>query len=206
MEYNTQRERLPMPEYGRSVQEMVDYAVSIEDRAERQHCAETIVNIMWGMFPSLRDVKDFQAKLWDHLAYMSGYRLDVDYPYEVTHLDMSKQTPEHIGYNNGEIRFRHYGRIIPELIGKACEMPDGPERQMLVRLIAVQMKKDLMTWNREMNDDSRIVEDLRYFSKGVLDIDPALLNMNVQQNMNAPAQGPRGQQRPFQRRKNRKRF
>ena len=203
MEYNTQREHLPMPEYGRSVQEMVDHAVSIEDRAERQRCAETIVNIMWGMFPSLRDVKDIQVTLWDHLAYMSGYRLDVDYPFEVTRFDISKQVPEHIAYSSGEIRYRHYGRIIPELIRKSCEMPDGPERQMLVRLIAAQMKKNLLTWNKEMTDDNRIIEDLRFFSNGMLDIDAESISLNAGPQNGASA---RGQQRQFQRRKGRKRF
>ena len=83
MEYNTQRRRLPLPEYGRSVQNMVDYALTIEDRDERQRCAETIVNIMEGMFPSLRDVPDFKRKLWDHLAVRADFKVDIDYAYEV---------------------------------------------------------------------------------------------------------------------------
>ena len=83
MEYNTQRRKLPLPEYGRSVQNMVDHALTIENRAERQLCAETIVGIMEGMYPSLRDVPDFKRKLWDHLAVMADFKLDVDFPYDV---------------------------------------------------------------------------------------------------------------------------
>lgn len=205
MEYNTQREHLPMPEYGRSVQEMIDHALTIENREERQRCAETIVSIMLGMFPSLKDVRDFQVKLWDHLAYMSDYRLDIDYPYPVTRLDGEKQLPDHIGYRNSEIRFRHYGRIIPELIGKAVELEDGPERQQLVRLIAAQMKKDLLIWNKEMADDARVAADILEFSGGVLRIDAENLNLNAVQQVGG--QGQRPQQRQFQRnRRNRKRY
>ena len=80
MQYNTQQKRMPLPEYGRSIQNMVDYALTIQDRAERQRCANTIINIMGNMFPHLRDVPDFKHKLWDHLAIMSGFELDIDYP------------------------------------------------------------------------------------------------------------------------------
>ena len=78
MQYNTQQKRMPLPEYGRSIQNMVDHALTIEDRAERQRCANTIINIMGNMFPHLRDVPDFKHKLWDHLAIMSGFELDID--------------------------------------------------------------------------------------------------------------------------------
>lgn len=83
MEYNTQKRKLPLPEYGRSVQNMVDYALTIEDREERQRCANTIINIMGNMFPLLRDASDFNRKLWDHLAIMSDFKLDIDYPVEI---------------------------------------------------------------------------------------------------------------------------
>ena len=83
MQYNTQQKRMPLPEYGRSIQNMVDHALTIEDRAERQRCANTIINIMGNMFPHLRDVPDFKHKLWDHLAIMANFQLDIDYPYEI---------------------------------------------------------------------------------------------------------------------------
>lgn len=201
MEYNTQRERLPMPEYGRSVQEMIDYAVRIEDRTERQRCAETIISIMLGMFPSLKDVADFQVKLWDHLAYMSGYKLDVDYPFPVTHLDNARQNPEHISYSKGNVQCRHYGKFVQELIDKAVEMPEGPEREQLTRLIAIQMKKDIISWNREMADDNRVREDIARFSNGALSLGEGSLEINVDQQ-----NGSGQRQRQFQYRKNRKRY
>ena len=94
MQYNTQQKRMPLPEYGRSIQNMVDHALTIEDRAERQRCANTIINIMGNMFPHLRDVPDFKHKLWDHLAIMSDFKLDIDYPYEIIRKDNLNTRPE----------------------------------------------------------------------------------------------------------------
>ena len=189
-----------MPEYGRAVQEMVEYAVTIPDRAERQHCANTIINIMGSMFPTLRDVPDFQGKLWDHLAFMSDYKLDIDYPCEITRLEKSKQVPDHIDYPAGDIRYRHYGHILPSLVKVAVNMPEGPERSQLVRLLAVQMKKDLMTWNKEMVSDERIADDLAYFSNGRLNLQQGDLDVTFAQ---APPQQ-RAQQHG--KKKNKRRF
>ena len=96
MEYNTQQRKLPLPEYGRSVQNMVDYALTIEDREERQRCANTIVNIMGGMFPHLRDVADFNHKLWDHLAIMADFKLDIDYPVDIVKKESLEVKPDRI--------------------------------------------------------------------------------------------------------------
>ena len=98
MQYNTQQKRMPLPEYGRSIQNMVDHALTIEDRAERQRCANTIINIMGGMFPHLRDVPDFKHKLWDHLAIMSDFKLDIDYPFEVIPKNNLDAKPEPVPY------------------------------------------------------------------------------------------------------------
>ena len=104
MQYNTQQKRMPLPEYGRSIQNMVDYALTIQDRAERQRCANTIINIMGNMFPHLRDVPDFKHKLWDHLAIMSGFELDIDYPYEIIRKDNLVTRPDHIPYSLPSLR------------------------------------------------------------------------------------------------------
>ena len=112
MEYNTQRKKMELPEYGRSVQNMVDHALTIEDRAERQRCANTIINIMGGMFPHLRDVPDFKHKLWDHLAIMSDFKLDIDYPFEIVKKEDLVVKPEKLQYPNGALRYRHYGRFL----------------------------------------------------------------------------------------------
>ena len=112
MEYNTQQRKLPLPEYGRSVQNMVDYALTIEDRGERQRCANTIVDIMGSMFPNLRDASDNTHKLWDRLAIMSDFKLDIDYPVEVVKKESLEIKPDRIPYSQHNIRYRHYGRYI----------------------------------------------------------------------------------------------
>ena len=107
MQYNTQQKRMPLPEYGRSIQNMVDHALTIQDPAERQRCANTIINIMGNMFPHLRDVPDFKHKLWDHLAIMANFKLDIKYPYEIIHEENLGTKPEPIPYPSTKIRYRH---------------------------------------------------------------------------------------------------
>lgn len=175
MQYNTQQKKLPLPEYGRSIQNMVDHALTIEDRAERQRCANTIINIMGGMFPHLRDVPDFKHKLWDHLAIMSDFKLDIDYPYEVVRKDKLDCKPEPVSYSNTQIRYRHYGRTLEVLIQKAIEMPEGDEKMNLVALICNHMKKDYMTWNKDNVDDRKIADDLFELSEGKLQMTEELL-------------------------------
>lgn len=198
--YNTQRDKLPMPEYGRSIQKMVDYAITIEDKAERQKCADSIIAIMGNMYPTLRDVPDFRNKLWDHLAFMSDYKLDIDYPCEITLLKKGRQEPEKIEYSNSDIRYVHYGRIVPELIDKVAQMEDGTMRNQLVRLVAVQMKKNLMTWNKEMVDDERIAADIYNLSRGRIQLREGDLDVTFAQ---AP---PQQNQQKNGKKKNKKRY
>lgn len=198
--YNTQRDKLPMPEYGRSIQKMVDYALTIKDKAERQRCADSIIAIMGNMYPALRDVPDFRNKLWDHLAFMSDYKLEIDYPCEITILKKGRQEPDRIEYSNGDIRFVHYGRIVPELIEKVSQMEEGPARNQLVRLVAVQMKKNLMTWNKEMVDDERIAADMYNLSRGRIQLREGDLDVTFAQ---AP---PQQNQQKNGKKKNKKRY
>ena len=159
---------MALPEYGRCVQNMVDHALTIEDRAERQRCANTIVNIMGGMFPHLREVPDFKHKLWDHLAIMSDFKLDIDYPYEIVRPDYLNVKPDRIPYSSGKIRYRHYGRAIEQLIQKAVEMPEGEERDQLIALTASHMKKDYITWNKDTVEDQKIYDDIYEMSGGTI--------------------------------------
>ena len=168
------------PEYGRSVQNMVDHALTIEDREERQRCANTIVNIMGGMFPQLRDVPDFKHKLWDHLAIMSDFKLDIDYPYEIVKPEELEMKPERIPYANNAVRYRHYGRFLEGMIKKAMDMEAGEEKDTLIHLLTVQMKKDLNNWNKEGIEDQKIVDDLREYSDGVIDLKVENLRLNEQ--------------------------
>lgn len=161
---------MPLPEYGRSIQNMVDHALTIEDRAERQRCANTIINIMGSMFPHLRDVPDFKHKLWDHLAIMSDFKLDIDYPYEIIRKDNLDTKPDSIPYSNTKILYRHYGRTLEVLIKKAIEFPEGDERQNLIALICNHMKKDYLAWNKDTVDDRKIADDLAELSDGKLQL------------------------------------
>ncbi|MBO4984661.1 MAG: DUF4290 domain-containing protein [Bacteroides sp.] len=177
MLYNTQQKKMPLPEYGRSIQNMVDYALTIEDRAERQRCANTIINIMGGMFPHLRDVPDFKHKLWDHLAIMADFKLDIDYPFEIIQQSNLETKPESIPYNSTHIRYRHYGRTLEVLIKKACELPEGDEKQNLIALICNQMKKDYMAWNKDTVENQKIADDLAELSGGKLKMDEEIMQL-----------------------------
>ncbi len=179
MKYNTQEKKLPMPEYGRAVQKMVDHAVTIEDRAERQCCADTIIAVMGNMYPQLRDMPDFKHKLWDHLAVMADFKLDIDYPYEVAGPEALHAIPQRIEYPKGNIRYRHYGRCVEEMMKKACTMPDGEERNQLLRLIAAQMKKEYILWNKESVEDCKIVEDIKEYSDGAICLNEDDLNLGI---------------------------
>lgn len=168
MKYNTEEERLVLPEYGRNIQNMVDYCVTIENREERKRCANTIINIMGNMFPHLRDVNDFKHILWDHLAIMSDFKLDIDYPYEIVKRENLNQKPPRVPYNTNRIRYRHYGKTLELMIRKATELEEGPEKDQLVRLLATQMKKSFLTWNKETVDDRKIFKDLEELSFGAI--------------------------------------
>ena len=205
MEYNTQRKKMELPEYGRSVQNIVDHALTIEDREERQRCANTIINIMGSMFPHLRDVPDFKHKLWDHLAIMSDFKLDIDYPFEIVKKEDLVMRPERLPYSTGDIRYRHYGRFLGELVKKAVEIEDEAERKALIRLLAIQMKKSLSNWNKDGMEDQKIVDDLREYSQGAIDLQVEDLQLNEPQRYNNNNQRKqnfqRKQQNNFQRRK-----
>ncbi|MDL2299472.1 DUF4290 domain-containing protein [Bacteroides sp. OttesenSCG-928-E20] len=185
MRYNTQQKKLPLPEYGRGIQNMVDHALTIADKAERQRCANTIINIMGNMFPHLRDVPDFKHKLWDHLAIMSNFALDIDYPYEIIRRDKLNTKPECIPYPSTKIRYRHYGRSLEVLIKKACEYPEGEEKNNLVALIANHMRKDYIAWNKDTVEDKKISDDLMEYSRGKLWLTDEILRlMESRQAMN----------------------
>jgi len=166
MKYNTKLPQLALPEYGRNIQNMVDHCVSIPDRNERKRCADTIINIMGNMFPHLRDVNDFKHILWDHLAIMSDFKLDIEYPYEIVKKEDLYIRPPRLPYDNGQITYKHYGKNLENMIRKATEYEEGEERNQLIKLLANHMKKSFLTWNKEVVDDRKIFTDLDILSKG----------------------------------------
>ncbi len=173
-DYNTRRAHLVLPEYGRNIQKMVEHLLTIEDREERNKAARTVIAVMGNLNPHLRDVADFKHKLWDHLAIISDFKLDIDSPYETPTPELLAEKPKKIPYNQKPIRFKHYGHSIVLMIDKAVEMEDGEEKQDLVKMIAYHMKKSYLTWNREAVNDREILEDLVTLSKNRLQLDPNL--------------------------------
>jgi hypothetical protein len=169
-DYNTQRKKMALPEYGRNVQKMVDHIKTIVNRDERNRAARTIISIMGNLNPHLRDVGDFKHKLWDHLALIADFDLDIDSPYPVPEPEKFVEKPKQVPYHQGDIRFLHYGRIIEMMIDAASEMEDGEEKEYLTNLIVNQMKKAYITWNRSQVADEVIIENLKFLSRGRLKI------------------------------------
>jgi hypothetical protein len=166
MTYNTNVKRLVLPEYGRNIQNMVDYCLTINEKNDRNRCANAIIGIMGNLFPHLRDVNDFKHILWDHLAIMSGFRLDVDYPYEIIKKENLYSHPPKVPYSNTKITYRHYGQILECLINEAAGMEDGDEKEALIRMTANQMKRSFLTWNKDSVSDGKILNDLAELSEG----------------------------------------
>ena len=171
LDYNTQREHLIMPEYGREIQKMVDYAVGLPTKEERQQCAETIVGIMQRMFPQNGTPENHNQKLWDHLALMSNFKLDIDYPCDVSEALKISDKPEPMPYPMKAIPVRHYGYMMFEVFEQLKTMPEGSERDELARITANQMKRCLYQWSHGSADDEKVVDDLARFTDGVIQLD-----------------------------------
>jgi hypothetical protein len=159
-DYNTQRNRLVLPEYG----------MRVEDRDERNRLAKAIIAIMGNMNPHLRDISDFKHKLWDHLAIMSHFQIDIDSPYEIPTPKILTEKPRIVPYSTNGIKYKHYGRVIELMIEEAIKMPEGREKEELTKIIANHMKKSYLTWNRDVVDDEVILKDLEKLSGGQLQI------------------------------------
>ena len=170
MDYNSTRKLLVLPEYGRHIHKMVEHAMGIEDREERTRCAHAIVLVMGNLFPHLRDVSDFKHKLWDHLAIMSDFKLDIDFPYDLPEAANFSSKPQRVAYSVNRMHYRHYGKLIEQMIDKAIQMEEGELKNHLIALISNHMRKSLLNWNKDYATDERIVQDIKYLSKGKLEV------------------------------------
>ncbi len=164
--YNTQQKELILPEYGRTIHKMVEHCLNLESREERNLCAQSIIKAMGNLFPNLREGEDNKRKLWDHLAIMSDFKLDIDYPFEIVQRDSLQSAPEKIAYSSNGFKYRHYGQHIIAMIAKAAEMEEGDERSALVTSIANQMKKAMLANGSDSVEDERIFNDLANISHG----------------------------------------
>ena len=164
MEYNTSLSKLIIPEYGRNVQKMVHSIIDIEDREKRNHQAKSIIEVMGNLNPHLRDVPDFKHKLWDHLFIMSDFHLDVDSPYDRPSKESFEEKPEKLKYSDNNIKFRHYGKILPLIIKRTIDIDEGEYKDFLVFTIANHMKKSYLTWNKANVEDEVILKHLSQMS------------------------------------------
>jgi hypothetical protein len=169
-DYNTSRKKLALPEYGRHIHKLVDYIVNIKDPEERNKATRALINIMGNLNPHLRDVADFKHKLWDHLAIISDFKLDIDSPYPVPTIAILTEKPRIVPYNQGSITYKHYGKVLERMVKKATEMPDNDEKKVLIEALANIMKKQYLTWNREAVNDSNIFKDLSELSNKLINI------------------------------------
>lgn len=171
LDYNTHREKLQMPEYGREIQKMVDYAIGLPSKEERQNCANEIVRMMETKVPDLRNNADFEQMLWDHLFLMSHKQLDIDWPFDVSEAEKIHNKPNAIPLPQESIRLRHYGKLIEELFEKLKEMPAGEERDALASYTANQMKRNLLTWGHGSMSDEKVADDLARYTDGIIQLD-----------------------------------
>lgn len=169
--YNTGMPDLRLAEYGRNIQNLVDFCVSIPDREERTRCAYAIADIMTVLFPSLRKDPNDRKKIWDHINIMSRFRLDIDFPVDVISEEEANPTPEGIPYSKSrDILFRYYGKHIQDMVMVVADMEDSEEKQSMIGVIANHMKKLMMAHNKEGVSDGKVLRDLRFMSDGKIDL------------------------------------
>jgi hypothetical protein len=166
--YNTKRTQLVIAEYGRNIQNMIDLAMTMEDKEKRTQFAFLIVEAMGRVNPAAKDTLDYRKKLWHHLFIMSKYLLDVDAPYEVPEQDFTTFKPSPMPYKNSDIEFRPYGKVIEQMIEKVISMEAGEEKDMLIEMIAQQLKRAYLLWNVSSCDDETILRHFEHLSNGQL--------------------------------------
>lgn len=168
MDYNTDRPALIIAEYGRNIQNMIDYAVTVKDRAERSRIAAAIVNVMSILNPQTRDLADAKIKLWDHLFIMSNFKLDCDSPYPKPDKEKIHPKPKKVPYPTYNVKYKHYGNSVLKVIEEAKKLSEGPAKDHLVILIANYMKQSYVNYNRDNVNDEVIFEQLKKISGGEL--------------------------------------
>lgn len=170
MEYNTQKSKLIIAEYGRNIQQMAQDCILIEDREKRTRTAEFIVNVMAQMNPKVKESGDYRQKLWDHLHILADFKLDVDSPYPAPSREVLRFPHKAFNYQQSDIKYRHYGKNIEKIIEKAVTFEEGPEKEALIKTIANHLKKSYLNWNRNSVDDDVILKNLADLSSSRLQL------------------------------------
>jgi hypothetical protein len=169
MEYNSDRSFLPMLEYGRHIQKMVDYVCAIEDDAKRQQQAEVLIDLMGLLNPQLKNAEDFKHKLWDHLFFMSDFKLQVTSPYPIPQRETYKVKPEPLPYPKRKPKYNHLGKNLELVIDKALQEQDPEKKLGFSNSIAYYMKLSYNNWHKENIHDENIRAELTAITKGELD-------------------------------------
>ena len=168
MEYNTQRDKLKINDYGRNVVKMIDYARQLDTKEKRTQMANVIIDVMAHLNPKVKERTDYKHILWDHLMIMAHYDLDVDCPYVIDREETESFRPHRLSLRNSQIHYRHYGRALEDMISAVAAMPESKERTLLTAQIAHTMKRQYLLWNRDTVDDALITEQLTQLSDGRL--------------------------------------
>ena len=183
LEYNTERTKLIIPEYGRHIHKMIDHALSCDNKNERNKIVKAIIGVMGNLNPHLRDVPDFQHKLWDQLFIMSDFTLNVDSPYPKPIKEVFSQRPDKLNYPQNFPKYRFYGNNIKRMIDVAIGWENDDMKKQLVYVIANHMKKCFLNWNKDTVEDDVILSHLDELSKGKLKVDPSLKPLSESQNL-----------------------
>jgi hypothetical protein len=170
MEYNTARELMQIPEYGRNIQKMIEFAKTIEDKDERNQAAKSIIKVMGQVNPALKNQEGLTHKIWDHMFIISGFDFDVDSPFPKPLKEDFELGPDRIPYPEIEMRFRHYGRVVLAMIEKVSAVEDSAERVKMGEALANVMKRAYLNWNRDSVEDRVIKKDLRELSNGKIEV------------------------------------
>ena len=170
LEYNTGRPGLALPEHGRNVKKMVNFALTVEDKEERNKVVNAIIKVMGQLNPQLRDHDDYAHKLWDHIFILSDFKLDVDSPYPIPTKETFETKPDKVAYPKRTIKYGHYGQTIENLIRDIENKEDLEERKKMINGVANLMKRFYLTWNRNSVEDEVIVKQLNELSGGKLDV------------------------------------
>ena len=172
--YNTQRDRLIMPEYGRHIQEMVEYVVGIPDKEKRNEQIRAVVAIMGILNPQLRDLVDFKHKLWDHVHIISDFKIDIDSPYPTPTKETFSTSPHPIPLNNAPLKAAHYGRNIQNMVNMIAEKPEDDARRDMILVLAGYMRQQYLIWNKDSVSEETIFKDIYELSEGRLTVPEGL--------------------------------
>lgn len=197
MHYNTSEENLKLPQYGRIILQMVERALRITDRRARQAYAQRIIHVMAMVNPQMQATQGHLETLWNHLAYLSGYQLDVDYPCPLEHHEKDEH-PKKLSYPGHRIRYRHYGHLVEQSLEKLCNMPNAtPERALLTQQIVLRMKRNLEEWKGEDRDNAmRVGRDMANYTDDLINVDEAIAQLEtIEERMRYIHRAPRNNRR-----------